>query len=350
MSRCELDIELQDERYFPGDMIRGRATARVARPCDCKRLTVGLVLVVNGMHQPSDRLQQLCSQRWEPGEHSYPFTMRAPDGPVQHLGEHLDVHWIVVALASVSPGADAEAKVPVVLRMPESIGLVVLPEEQGDRDKVEVPPDHIEPRGLLCRHLRSGSLALASAAMVGIGIAISSSGPVVVGLVSGFLAGLLFRDEYTAEPLLAGQRAFERSAGRPQLCLEQSSQQVRSNAFDCTVWVQPSAPDLDVQVTLTVEERVAGASDTPDEVGCLFAHTEPLRLSAPGCYRGTVPLPPAHRVPVSFQCFGSTIDWKLAARLRMQDQESDYQVGTRLIVRTTVFLDQDNNPAGVGAQ
>ncbi|MBM4355682.1 MAG: hypothetical protein FJ109_18145, partial [Deltaproteobacteria bacterium] len=129
MSRCELSIRLQDSTFYPGDMIRGHVMVRVAGPCDCKRLTVSLVLVANGMRQPCDHSEQLCSSRWEPGEHSYPFATRAPDGPAQHLGEYLDVHWIVLANAEVSPGADAEATEPIVLRLPARIGLLVQPEE-----------------------------------------------------------------------------------------------------------------------------------------------------------------------------------------------------------------------------
>jgi hypothetical protein len=354
MATCDLELSLDDEpaSYPPGERISGTVRVRVDGECPCRQLTVALALRATKHGQLAGELNQtpveLHQGTWSPGEHSYAFELRAPEGPPTFLGAHLALTWELVAGADIKWNVDPTARVEIPVSPSTKPAALVQPAATGEPADVEVdphaPPDTPEVgRGIYV------VLAIAVVAALGgipLYLAYGVVEPLVVG---GVITGLLvLRWLFTHGPLKEKPRRYARHvrlAGWPQVRVVPAGRDAYRGgeqdkaAVACTVWVKPDCPPLSVTATLTVVEEVKIVRSSNRRGRTYDTYLEPLhqreaRLTAaaePGTYVGRVPLPTG--VPGSFDGDGATIQWRITAVCRPRDDDWSTSRGVPLQVR-----------------
>jgi hypothetical protein len=119
MSRCKLDIELDDpEATFssgrPGSQVEGRLRVAVDKSVRCKALTITRLWRTHGKgnrQSGEPESQILFAGEWAAGDNiEYAFAFDVPDDPLTHHGRLLNVDWYLEARADIPWAIDPKAK------------------------------------------------------------------------------------------------------------------------------------------------------------------------------------------------------------------------------------------------
>lgn len=337
LSRCELQIELESETVQPGQPVRGAIRGLVDQECSCSGLEVGFVLVGAGT-RCNDHSEAMTVFRgsWTPGEHRYPFELKAPSHPLEYIGKTVCYSWEVEARARI-PWGDAVASTPVRLVAPAGMGLRVTMDSPGDPANVvsdEPPPRASDPKGYAIAAL----LALGAVGAIVAGFLLGAWEPVAAGAVFLVIVPVALVAHAKGRP--AENAAARRRVlfGRPQLAAYQKDgpgvpgSQQASQGLECTVWLKPDAPPADVKVSLLVVEitRVQGEKNDIEHIEYVYSDTRVLSSAEPGCYRGWLPIPEVPQVPTTFGLGKKSTKWGLYAAMEAAEEGWSHSIERRL--------------------
>jgi hypothetical protein len=120
MADCSLSFNItkRPETIRPGDEFQGEVVVKVDAACRCDGLKLAAEWRTSGKGNPASgqtESQTLFTGQWEPGEHRYRFTYRAPVGPLTYEGELLQIRWSLLATADIPWAIDPKANAPFVL-------------------------------------------------------------------------------------------------------------------------------------------------------------------------------------------------------------------------------------------
>jgi hypothetical protein len=121
MARCELSIQLdrEDARFRPGEVIAGHVEARVDAACRCDALTVTFGWRTSGKGKAEAHEEppaRIFTGEWSEGEVTrHPFSFTAPPGPLTYRGHILSIAWFLRAHADIPWAIDPKAEVEVIL-------------------------------------------------------------------------------------------------------------------------------------------------------------------------------------------------------------------------------------------
>jgi len=357
MAICELELRLDAEEasYPPGSRIAGAVQVRVDEECPCQQLSVALVQRVTKRGQLVRELSEppvaMFQGSWSPGEHSHRFELPAPAGPPSFVGAHLTVRWELVARAQVGDNADPRGSIDITVTPPAQPALVE-PAQTGGPADVAVDP-HAEPQPVEVGRGIYVVLVIAIVVALG-GLPLYLAYDVVEllaagGAISGVITALLvLRWLLTHGPLKPKPRRYARHVqlvGWPQLRVAAAGRDAYRGgeqdeaAVTCTVWVKPDCPPLDVTATLAVVEEVTVVTGTHRRGNFYETHVESVDQQQatlvagpePGTYVGRLPLPTG--VPTSFECDDATIQWRVTAVCKAQDDDGSMSCEVPLQVR-----------------
>lgn len=126
MSKCDLRVVLDrpEADFKVGDEISGRVEVSVNANCTCNGLTITQRWRTHGRGNTSrgqGETQTLFTGDWYPGEaNSYPFSFKAPRGPVTYHGHYLNVDWYLEAQADIPWALDPKAETEFLLELGET--------------------------------------------------------------------------------------------------------------------------------------------------------------------------------------------------------------------------------------
>ncbi len=133
MSKCDLFIEMQprDKPFTTNDTVSGVVRVVVNADCKCNGLHLYREWRTHGRGNRANgglKGLTLFSGTWTPGEYSYPFEFRAPNGPCTYRGSLLHVDWYLKAAADIPWAFDPKAEGEFLLA-------------PGDRGPFDLGPD-----------------------------------------------------------------------------------------------------------------------------------------------------------------------------------------------------------------
>jgi hypothetical protein len=118
MSKCDVELLLDPRNSFrAGEVIRGSVRLSAPQLVRTKGVTVELGWRVRGRGNPGSAVVQTVTLPSGQilGEEALSFELKAPNGPVSHRGELLEVSWFVRAQVDIDWAIDPKAEVPVTL-------------------------------------------------------------------------------------------------------------------------------------------------------------------------------------------------------------------------------------------
>lgn len=126
MSKCEISIVLDDEkyRYEPNEIIRGEVRVEVNDDCKCKALTLFLSWNTHGrgnVDKEKFPAVTLFSGQWHGAQsYSYPFEIHAPSTPLTYRGNYLNVDWHLNCRADIPWAIDPKGVEEIVVAPSDS--------------------------------------------------------------------------------------------------------------------------------------------------------------------------------------------------------------------------------------
>lgn len=120
MADCALSFTFSKspETLKAGDELQGQVIVKVDATCKCDGLTLAAEWRTSGKGNATTGQAEkvtLFTGTWEPGEYRYPFTYKAPVGPLTYAGQFLQIRWALMARADVPWAIDPKAEAPFVL-------------------------------------------------------------------------------------------------------------------------------------------------------------------------------------------------------------------------------------------
>ena len=121
MSKCEVHIVFDNgkRRYQIGDTVSGTVNVEVNAPCRCDNLSIDQQWRTHGRGNRSSgetTSLTLFNGEWKtPGTYTYPFSFKAPPGPLTYHGHYINVDWYLDARADIPWALDPKAREDYVL-------------------------------------------------------------------------------------------------------------------------------------------------------------------------------------------------------------------------------------------
>lgn len=132
MSKCEISINLADNKYHyaPGETIRGEVRIDVNADCKCKELTLVLSWVTHGKGNVDKRNLApitIFSGEWHGAQsYTYAFELPAPTSPLTYHGTNLNVDWQLNCRADIPWAIDPKSSAELLIEPPTEQRLVTL--------------------------------------------------------------------------------------------------------------------------------------------------------------------------------------------------------------------------------
>jgi hypothetical protein len=266
MPRVALSIELTDAAFIGGDTVRGAVVVAAEAASDCAGLRIGLGWRTSGAGEPDAAEVEgevLFTGSLEPGEHSFPFALSMPHGPLSHDGRLIQLGWAVTASAVL---ADREVTATAPVRLLAGPAAAVPPSvpNMPPLTAWQRPPGSITDRLL--------------PTILGTGVAIIGGMVVLVGVVlllAGGLPGLLVGAAGMAMIVLGSRHALRASGNMV----------ARRRVRDITIRVSPTSLRPGQEFTVAVSFQPA--QDTRIEQVRLRLILRELATTGTGADRAT---------------------------------------------------------------